>query len=219
MVVGTSGRTRLSGFTLLEVMVALVLTGLVVVVAYAAAQAGMDARTRLTARLQAVRSARGAREILRDALRNARAPEAPGDPRGGFVLSNNTLSFVAAGGASPLDPDYDWRFTIGPDHGQVRVQAVAIGHAAPAQLSFGIPGVTQWRVWMLAPDGRTWQSEWADSSAMPRAIVVAFWNQGRLVDWPLHLALWPGARPAAADSLNAPITGDAGVAPPGRGSP
>ncbi len=97
-------RARPVGFTLLEVMVAFMLTGLVVVVAYAAAQAGIDARTRVTTGLHAVQSSRAAREMLRDALHNARAPQDSGDPRGGFALVNNTLSFV--GGR--------WRDTTGP---------------------------------------------------------------------------------------------------------
>lgn len=191
---------RRRGFTLLEVMVALVLTGLVVTLAYATAHAGIDARDRLTSRLRAVESVRAAREIVRDALRNARAPEETGDPRGGFLLSGDTLSFVAAGGAGPLDPDYDWRFRIGPDRGRVRVTAVAVGHAAPAAVTFIVPNATRWTVWMLAPDGETWQSAWADASVMPRAVVVAFWDGSRLSTWPLHVALWPGAAAAVADS-------------------
>lgn len=107
-------RGRRSGFTLLEVMVAIVVTSIVVVVAYAMAQAGLDARSRIASRLRDVQGSRTARDILRDALRNARAPRGPGDPAGGVVLSNGTLSFVAAGGVPPLDPDYDWRFTVVP---------------------------------------------------------------------------------------------------------
>ncbi len=194
-------RARFAGFTLLEVMVALMLTGLVVMVAYATAQAGIDARTRVTTGLDAVQSSRAAREILRDALRNARAPQEAGDPRGGFILRNNALSFVAAGGATPLDPDYDWRFTIAPDRGHLQVSASAVGHAAPAQVTFSVPDVTQWSVWMLAPDGHTWQAEWSDPEIMPRAIVIAFWQGDHLSGWPLHLALWPGSTPTTTDSL------------------
>jgi prepilin-type N-terminal cleavage/methylation domain-containing protein len=194
---------RRTGFTLLEVMVAIVLTSIVVAVAYAMTQAGIDARTRLTTHLRAAQSTRAAREILRDAIRNARAAQSAGDPRGGVVLSNDTLSFVAAGGASPLDPDYDWRFSIAPGRGGLNVAATALGHAQPATVTFTIPDITRWSVWMLAPDGHTWRTDWTEPVLMPRAVVIGFWNGNHLSGLPLHIALWPGESPALADSLPA----------------
>jgi hypothetical protein len=182
-------------------MVAIVLTSIVVAIAYAMAQAGVDARARLTSHLHATQSARAAREILRDALRNARAAQSAGDPRGGILLSNDTLSFVAAGGAAPLDPDYDWRFTIAPGSGGLTVAAVALGHTRPATVTFNVPEVTRWRVWMLAPDGHSWRTDWTEPVLMPRAVVVGFWNGNHLSGLPLHIALWPGASPTLADSL------------------
>ena len=113
-------------------------------------------------------------------------------------------SFIAAGGASPLDPDYDWQFTIAPHRGRLLVTAVAVGHAVPAQVAFAVPGVTRWTVWMLAADGKTWQTDWSDPSVMPRAVVIAFWNGNRLSGLPLHLSLWPGSTPTIADSLSIP---------------
>jgi prepilin-type N-terminal cleavage/methylation domain-containing protein len=201
MAIDRRARGSRGGFTLLEVMVAMALTGLVVVVAYAMAQAGLDARTRVTTRLRDVERTRAAREFLRDALRNARAPRAPGDPAGGVVLSNGTLSFVAAGGVAPLDPDYDWRLTMAPGRGGLNVSAVAVGHAVPAEVNFVLPDVTRWDVRMLAVDGQSWQAEWSDPKLMPRAVAIAFWNGGHLSGVPLHLALWPGGTPVVPDSL------------------
>src|SRR5204863_332022 len=108
----TSRVTRASGFTLLEVMVAIVLTGLVVLLAYGAAQVSYDAHARLRADVDALQEAQALRELLQDALRSARAPQRPGDPR--FTLHAGRLSFVTAGGGPPLDPDYDWLLTIEP---------------------------------------------------------------------------------------------------------
>lgn len=201
MPVDTPSREPRSGFTLLEVMVAVVLTTIVVMAAYAMAQAGFDARARLTTHLRTVQSARAAREILRDALRNARAPDHPGDPTGGVTLSNGTLSFVSAGGATPLDPDYDWRFTIAPTRSGLAVSAVAIGHAQPARVSFVVPDVTRWDVRLLSPDGQTWRADWTDPTLMPRAIVIGFWNGDHLSGLPMHLVLWPSSTPAVPDSL------------------
>lgn len=209
MPVGTPAPARRSGFTLLEVMVALVLTSVVVLVAYTVMQATLDARTRLTAQLRDVQRSRAGREILREALRNARAPRAAGDPDGGVVLANGTLSFVAAGGAAPLDPDYDWRLTVAPGRGALNVVAVAMGHAAPAQVVFSVPDVTRWDVQLLSPDG-TWQSTWGDPKSMPRAVAIAFWNGNHLSGSPLHIALWPGSALAAPDSVPGPAAAAGG---------
>jgi len=71
----TSRVARASGFTLLEVMVAIVLTGLVVLLAYGAAQVSYDAHARLRADVDALQEAQALRELLQDALRSARAPQ------------------------------------------------------------------------------------------------------------------------------------------------
>jgi hypothetical protein len=185
-------------------MVAIVLTSIVVSVAYALAQAGVDADARVTARVDAVQSARAAREILRDALRNARGGQQAGDARGGVVLSNDTLSFVAAGGAAPLDPDYDWMFTVAPGTGGLTVTAVALGHAQPARVVFAVPDVTRWKVWLLAPDGQAWRPTWSEPTLMPRAATIAFWKGDHLSGVPLHVVLWSGAASGATDSLQMP---------------
>ena len=115
---------RRSGFTLLEVMVAIVLTSLVVLLAYAAAQVSFDARARLGANLRTLQGARAVRALLQDALRNARTPQRQGDA--GFTLKDGRLSFVAAGGAPPLDPDYDWLVTLQPRSGGLDLSAAFV---------------------------------------------------------------------------------------------
>jgi|GEM_PF-3435155 len=210
---GTVGGRR-GAFTLLEVMVALVITGLVVLVAIATTQATLEARTRLATHLETVQRARAAREILRDALRNARARSRADDPDGGLVLDHGTLTFVAAGGAAPLDPDYDWRFTIAPSAAGLRVSAAAVGHTQPAVVSFLVPEVTRWQVWLLAPDGSEWRTSWSDPRWLPRAIVIGVWHGNEPIGLPMHIALWPGAAPPVRDSVpgsGAASPGAAGV--------
>ena len=73
-------------------MVAIVLTTLVVLLAYSAAQVSYDAHARLSADLRALQQGRALRELLQDALRSARAPQRPGDPL--FTLHAGRLSFV-----------------------------------------------------------------------------------------------------------------------------
>jgi prepilin-type N-terminal cleavage/methylation domain-containing protein len=186
-----------SGFTLLEIMVAIVLTSIVVLVAYAMAQATFDARATLATHLRQTESARALRELLRDALRNARAPQRPGDP--GVTLSQNNLSFVAAGGAAPLDPDYDWQITLSPTPRGLQFTAVPLGHAPATQVSFLVPDVTRWDVRLLAPQGADWLADWSEPKVMPRAVTISFWNGTRTAIAPLHLVLWTGA--LAKDSI------------------
>jgi prepilin-type N-terminal cleavage/methylation domain-containing protein len=180
---------RRSGFTLLEIMVAIVLTSLIALLAFSAAGVAIDARARLTARLDQVQSARAVRTLLTDALRNARIPTRPGDP--GFDLQNGRLSFVSAGGAAPLDPDYDWRITLTPDARGLSFVATALGHTTPAQVAFRVPDVTRWDVQVLEPDGSQWQSNWSDNRVMPRAVSIAFWHNSVTAVMPIRIVLSP----------------------------
>ena len=180
------------GFTLLEVMVGFVLTSLVVLLAYAAAQVSFDARARLGADLRTLQGARAMRELVQDALRNVRAPQKSGDP--GFSLKDGSLSFVAAGGAPPLDPDYDWLMTLQPRSGGLDLTAAAVGHApvTPAPVVFRLPGVTRWEVRVLAPGGSQWVSEWPTTTVMPRAVAIGLWHDSEPLGPPLQVVLSPG---------------------------
>lgn len=181
--------SRPSGFTLLEVMVAIVLTSLVVLLAYGAAQVSYDARARLSAELRAVQGARAMRELLQDALRNARGPQRLGDP--GFTLRAGRLSFVAAGGAPPFDPEFDWLITIEPRSDGLELVAMPVGRAPPAHVAFRVPGVTRWDVRVLPPAGSQWLEAWPWSGVMPRAVAIALWRDSVTVGLPLQMALSP----------------------------
>lgn len=179
---------REAGFTLLELIVAIVLTSLVALLAYSAAQVAVDTRTRMVSHLHDVESARAVRMLLTDALRNARAPQRPGDS--GFDLQNNRLSFVAAGGAAPLDPDYDWRITVSPSAGGLQVVAAPLGHAPATQVAFQVPDVTRWDVQVLDANAQ-WRSDWTTEKVMPRAITIAFWHNSVTAAMPIRLVLSP----------------------------
>jgi len=185
---------------LLEVMLAIVLTSLVVLLAYGAAQVSFDSRARLSADLHALQGARALRELLQDALRNARAPQRVGDPR--FTLHAGRLSLVAAGAEPPLDPDYDWLITIEPGAGGLELTATPVGRAPTALVAFRIPGVTRWDVRVLAPGGSQWVEEWPATMVMPRAVSITFWHDSEPVGLPLYVVLSPASSPLfAADSL------------------
>jgi len=191
--------TRASGFTLLEVMVAIVLTSLIVLLAYSAAQVSYDAHARLSADLRALQQARALRELLQDALRSARAPQRPGDSP--FTLHAGRLSFVTAGGGPPLDPDYDWLLTIGPDADGLELSATPVGRVPAAVVTMRVSGVTRWDVRARPPgEGASqWLEEWPKTSGMPRAVAITLWHDTMPLGLPLQVPLAVGAPPSVRE--------------------
>ncbi len=178
------------GFTLLEVIVAVLLTSLVVVLGFSAAKVSFDGSARLGLNLRTLQSGRAARQVLGDALRNAQPPQQPTDQ--GFQLQNDRLTFVAAAGASPLDPDYDWLINVGPADGRVEFVARPLGHAPPAEVRFTLPQVTRWDVRvMVAGNTAGWLREWPSGTMMPRAVEMSFWNDSLQLGPPLRVTLVP----------------------------
>jgi len=190
---------RASGFTLLEVIVAIVLTGIVALLAYASAQVSLDARARLRAELRGLQQTRAVREVVQDALRNAQSPQRPGEP--GFTLQAGRLSFVTAGGGPPFDAGYDWLVTFGPSAsgGELEVVATPVGRAPPVQVAFTVPDVTRWDVRVLAPWGSQWLDEWLSGRVMPRAVAIMFWHDSVRVGPPVRVILAPNP-PFVTDS-------------------
>jgi prepilin-type N-terminal cleavage/methylation domain-containing protein len=183
--------TRPSGFTLLEVMVAIVLTGLIVLLAYGAAQVSYDAHARLSADIRGLQQASALRELLQDALRAARAPQRADDPR--FAMHEGRLSFVTAGGGPPLDPDYDWLVTVGPDADGLELSATPVGRVPAAVVTIRIPGVTRWDVRALAPGTGQWLEEWPRTSLLPRAVAITMWHDSTPLGLPLQVRVLAGA--------------------------
>jgi prepilin-type N-terminal cleavage/methylation domain-containing protein len=182
-------RTGRSGFTLIEIMVALMLTSLVALMAYAAAHLSLETRARLDEDLGTVQSTRLLREVLQDALRNARAPQRRGDTT--FRLAGGRLTFIAAGAGPPFDSDYDWRITVEADSGGLELVGSPVGRAPAALVALRVPGVTRCDVRVLAPGDSEWVSEWPPTTVMPRAIAVTLLHQDTPIGPPLEVTLTP----------------------------
>jgi hypothetical protein len=170
-------------------MVALMLTSLVALAAYAAAHLSLETRARLDQDLSAAQSTRIAREVLQDALRNARSPRRPGDTT--FGLAGGRLTFIAAGAGPPFDPDYDWRITVAADSGGLELVGSPVGRAPAARVGLRAPGITRCDVRVLAPQKPEWVSEWPATAVMPRAIVVTLLHQDAPVGPPLEVTFTP----------------------------
>ncbi len=175
-----------TGFTLLEILVAVLLTSLVVLIAYEALRVSVGARDRFHVAMLTEQRARITRELLIDALRNTRTPQRIGDTT--FTLDRNRLTFVAAGGGPPLDPDCDWRVTIAPDSGGLLFVATPVGRAPIAEVVFRLPGVTRWDVRVLPATGAEWLDTWPATMVTPRAIAITLWNRGARIEPDVRVA-------------------------------
>jgi prepilin-type N-terminal cleavage/methylation domain-containing protein len=186
-----------AGFTLIEVMVALLLTSMVALLAYASAYLSLETRARLDTDLGRAQSARVLREVLQDALRNARSPQRRGDTT--FGLSRGRLTFLAAGAGPPFDPEYDWRISVETDADGLELIGAPVGRAPAARVVLRAPGVTRCDVQVLAPGGSQWVSEWPATTVMPRAIVVTLMHDDAPVGPPLEVTLTPRYTSAAVE--------------------
>jgi len=179
-----------AGFTLLEIMVAIVLTGMVAVLAFGAARVSVDTRARLGRALADQQRARATQAFLEDALRNARRPRRPGEP--GLELRDGRLAFVAAGTGPPLDPDYDWRVTIAVDSGGLDILATTVGRGPPTTTRVRVPDVTRWDVQALTDDATGWTRAWTDTTRLPAAVTISLWHDTQPIGQPLLVAIAAG---------------------------
>lgn len=182
----TAARSDRSGFTLLEVMVAIVITSVVALLAVAAAQVSVESQERLDASLRGVRSDRAMRQMLLDLLHNVRPPRRAGDTS--LVLKGDTLWLVAAG-AAPLDPDYDWLVKLHLGPAGLEVAAASLGRSPSARIAFRVPRVTRWEVSLLPPGGSEWQREWSQAAVLPRGVTISFWHDSVPLGSPLMVRL------------------------------
>ncbi len=161
-----SGARR--GFTLIEIVVALVITGVVALTSYAALDAGIGTRQRIDGPLRDRESTQLARTMLEDALRHVvdRGLEGEAFARNeggaGDVLAFNTRGIVAPLGGSAL-----WRVEM--RGGTLR--ALPVDEPGP-ELRAELTDVRAIEVATLGPDG--WRRDAAPLDRMPDAVRVDF---------------------------------------------
>lgn len=197
---GSSPRSgRSAGFTLLEVLVAVVLLGVVAMLVYGTASVSLDTERRLVERRRALQSSRAWRATIEDALRNAYPAPMRGDTT--FLLESeytaggrpmDRLRFVTAGALPPLTPDADWEVTLSPTPAGLALTARPLGVAAPPRMVLGRPDVRGLDVRVLTWGGRQeWTDRWRFPTLVPEAIELTYWGEDRPLEGvaPLRLAL------------------------------
>ena len=165
------------GFTLIEVMIALVIGSVVVSLAYATLNAGMDVQTRVTAAREADASTTAFRAMLVDALRHA----VPGDARDvrglhmgvdGSGLATK-LVFISRGVSAPLGGTGSWLVKLTADSTGVVLNATALD-ASRTPLRLVARGPHAFALRFLAADDLNWRSAWDDATRLPAAVEVRF---------------------------------------------
>ena len=171
------------GFTLLELLVAIVLTGVVALLVYGAVRAASDTEARLVTSRRHWQSQRGMRALLEDAVRNARPPTRAGGAAFSLEVATSSagvpqdrLTFVTRGGFPPLTADADWRVTIEATPAGLTASAIPLGVRTPERLAALLPGVSGLEVRVLAPGATEWNRQWAFPGTFPRAVALTFWT-------------------------------------------
>ncbi len=190
-------RRRRAGFTLVEVLVAITVTGIVALLVYGALDTSIDARSRLEQRATRLSAEASWKQLVASAVRGARpASEADEvvflleDGRGAEGLPADRVSFISAGGLPPLTSDAEWQVTLGAAPDGVVMIARPIGVLAPDRripAPAGYIGV-EIRVRGGAATA-AWQDAWMQRTTLPDAIEITFWRIGGTASAPLRIAL------------------------------
>lgn len=176
-------RTR-GGFTLVEVMVAVVITALVVAATAAAMETSLDVRQRMHAKRDELRARMAWRAMITTALRNVRPAAGPDDTT--FLLLDGTspdgmpsdrLVFFTAGTFPPLTPGVDWIVSLGASEDGLHLTASPPGIlSAPVRMRSPSP-IAGLQVYVLGQRGGVWRTEWLDPLARPAAVRIEFWTR------------------------------------------
>lgn len=172
---------RRLAFTLVEVMVALVISGLVVTLAYATMQAGFETSDRIASAQGGEEREIVARAMITRAIRHA-VPGTIGD-QPVFVLRNqpggDDLIFRTRGVAEPNGASTVWEVSLSSISDTVYFS----GHAAddPAQsFSAELPRVRGIDVRVMGRDARDgWFEDWPFADRSPVAVNIAFLDANR----------------------------------------
>ena len=168
------------GFTLLEVLVALVVTAMVVTLAYGAARAGLDTEARLTERRTADEATIAWRTLLGDAVRHVDRGVAETDAvfelRGPARGGADTLRLISRGVVAPLGTGARWLVQAAPTPDGVLLVASPVADAAQPPVRVLVREARGLDVSVLAYAGGTWTRGWSRTAAAPAAVAV------RLVD-------------------------------------
>lgn len=213
------GRGR-DGFTLLEVIVALAITGLLVAAVYAAVDAAADAQSRNREVQEEARRQRNGRMVLSSLLRSAHLQPAVEDPEfhGARGATGSSLRFVSTLGVPllghPAGQTVHVHLRAEPGAGLLLTLADAWRPAPAARGLVLSPDVEAIEARYRDPATGQWQETWARPGELPAAVAIAFLSESPLPTLLVELPIRVAPTSARAPPRVGDRTGDiAGMAP------
>jgi general secretion pathway protein J len=166
---------RRTGFTLIELVVALTLTGTVALLTYGSVQAGLDTVDRIERYQRNGEAVALLRTLVGDALRH------PGDAPAGFaafefahVNESDALQFISRGVSGPLGAGSLWKVSVRPGSHGLLFEATALERNA-APIAGEIQAVKSIIVRVRASgDDQGWQDRWDSTRQFPSAVSISF---------------------------------------------
>jgi len=169
--------TSRRGFTLLEVMIALLIGSVVVLLGYGTLGAGIDIEARVAAARDVDASTTAFRAMLTDALRHAVSGD--GSASGGLPIATTgtgktlRLSFLSRGVTHPLGGSDIWQIDLGADSTGVTLDARP-ANVAQTALHLTARGARAFTVRFRGRDDAAWRDAWNDPTRLPAAVEVRF---------------------------------------------
>ena len=169
---------RRGGFTLIEVMAAIVITSVVALLVYGTLRTGLDTRERLDRFQQTTQAHTLVRALLADALRNL--PEEGGAAMNDmlFVLEDRTNNAGLPSDAVSFVTRTSWAITITPTEAGVLVRATPAGSRVAAPIETVLPDTRGLNVHVLRRvDDSEWSDFWDLPGRVPAAIALDFLDE------------------------------------------
>ncbi len=173
---------RRAGFTLLEVLLAILLTAMAVAIASIALRTAVIARDGVAEHRDTLERESRLRAMLTDMLRHAPSAGSVDEP---LLRTWNTptggtqLVFLSKGVRAPFGTGSTWRVTLTATDVGLQLDAAPVGVGADdTALHTVVPGVTTFSVQVLEQAGGIasprWRSDWPLERARPAMIALGF---------------------------------------------
>lgn len=177
-----SGRTGRRGFTLLELMLAIVLTAVAVTIAGSALRTADIARDRVVSHRDQLEKENRLREMLTDMLRHAPTADMSNEALIRVTTAPDGASqlvFLSRGVRQPYGTGNVWRVMVSVRNGALLLDAEPIGAAlGETTLHAEVAGIENMRAEFLEPATATnvasWRSDWPVERARPSVIALHF---------------------------------------------
>jgi prepilin-type N-terminal cleavage/methylation domain-containing protein len=170
-------------FTLLELIVSISVAGIIALLVYGSASAGLDTRDALDRYRASTETEMRARVLLSDALRHATDEIDNGGVAFGLVDATDTrglpidqLEFATRGIQPPLGASPRWTVTLAPTPAGLLLRAVPIagtdsGTGLPV-MSAVLPGIRGLDVEVASIAAPAWSATWLSSGQLPSAVRI-----------------------------------------------